>query len=260
MRSRFAVSPSRATWCALLMGAWVAIVSSSVQAAVSLPTTRVVFDGSRPDVSFMLGNDGPAERVTLWVDEGDPNQPPERSNAPFAVTPPLVRVEPNSHRAVRIARLASAKLPDDRESMFWLNVRGIAEANAKPTLGDQRMAITIRSRIKLFYRPQGLAGDPAQAADALRWRWQQEGADGTATLVISNPTPWHVSLNALQGQGQGQDWLAQLPAGTIAPLSETRLQLRGITPSPGQALPLQAQWIDDVGNPHPLQVSAQASP
>lgn len=258
MRSRFAGSPSRATWCALLMGAWVTIVSSSVQAAVLLPTTRVVFDGSRPDVSFTLGNDGPAERVTLWVDEGDPNQPPELSKAPFAVTPPLVRVEPNSQRAVRIARLANAKLPDDRESMFWLNVRGIAEGSLKPTPGDQRMAITIRSRIKLFYRPQGLIGDPAQAADALRWRWQQEGADGTATLVISNPTPWHVSLNALQGQGQ--DLLTQLPAGTIAPLSETRLQLRGITPSPGQALSLQAQWIDDVGNPHPLVVSAQASP
>lgn len=258
MRSRFAGSPSRATWCALLMGAWVAIVSSSVQAAVLLPTTRVVFDGNRSDVSMTLGNDGPAERVTLWVDEGDPNQPPELSKAPFAVTPPLVRVDTNSQRPIRIARLANAKLPADRESMFWLNVRGIAEGGAKSTPGDQKMAVTIRSRIKLFYRPQGLAGDPAQAADALHWRWQQDGPDGAATLVISNPTPWHVSLNALQGQGQ--DLLAQLPAGTIAPLSETRLQLRGITPSPGQALPLQAQWIDDVGNPHPLQVSAQASP
>jgi len=234
------------------------MVPFSGQAEVLLPSTRVVFDGSRSDVSMMLGNHGQAERVTVWVDEGDLNQSPEFSKAPFAVTPPLVRVDTNGQRPVRIVRLANAKLPDDRESMFWLNVRGIAERGVKAVPGSQRMAITIRSRIKLFYRPQGLAGDPAQAADALRWRWQQDGPNGAATLVISNQTPWHVSLNALQGQGQ--DLLAQLPAGTIAPLSETRLQLGGITPSPGQALPLQAQWIDDVGNPHPLQVSAQASP
>lgn len=254
MLRRFAGRASRAYGFALLVGA---MVSLSGQAAVLLPSTRVVFDGSQSDVSILLGNNGPAERVTLWVDEGDPNQPPETSQAPFAVTPPLVRVDTNSQRPVRIARLASAKLPADRESMFWLNVRGIAEGGAKPAPGDNQMAVTVRSRIKLFYRPKGLAGEPAQAPEALRWGWRQEGAGGAATLIIANPTPWHVSLNALQGQGR--DLIAELPAGTIAPFSEARLPLPGIVLKQGQALPLQVQWIDDVGNPHPLEVSAQAA-
>ncbi len=242
---------------ALLLAVGTAMASLSSQAAVLLPGTRVVFDGSRSDVSLTLGNDGPAERVTAWVDEGDANQPPETSKAPFAVTPPVVRVEANSQRSMRIARLSTARLPTDRESMFWLNVRGIAEGAKTPAPGDSQMAVTVRSRIKLFYRPQGLAGDPAQASAALRWRWQQGQSDSAATLVVENPTPWHVSLNALRGQGQ--DLVDQLPAGTIAPLSETHLQLRGISLSPGQALSLEGAWIDDQGNAHPLKVSAQAA-
>lgn len=257
MRWRFSGLPSALRARALLLAAGVAMASLSVQAAVLLPGTRVVFDGSRSDVSLTLGNDGPAERVTAWVDEGDPNQPPETSKAPFAVTPPVVRVEANSQRAMRIARLSTASLPTDRESMFWLNVRGIAEGTKTPAPGDSQMAITIRSRIKLFYRPQGLAGDPAQAPAALRWRWQQDQPSGVATLVVENPTPWHVSLNALRGQGG--DLVDQLPAGTIAPLSEARLQLRGISLSPGQALSLEGAWIDDLGNVHSLQISAQAA-
>lgn len=256
MFRRFAGCASRAHGYALVVGMWVAMMPSFGQAAVLLPSTRVVFDGSRSDVSFTLGNNGPAERVTLWVDEGDPNQPPETSQAPFAVTPPLVRVDTNSQRPVRIARLGHAKLPADRESMFWLNVRGIAEGGAKPAAGENQMAVTVRSRIKLFYRPQGLAGEPAQAPEALRWHWRQEAGGDTTTLVIANPTPWHVSLNTLQAQGQ--DLLTQLPAGTIAPFSEARVQLTGIPLSPGQALPLQAQWIDDFGNAHALPVSASA--
>jgi len=228
----------------------------SAQATIVLPSTRIVFDGSKSDVTLMLDNHGPAERVTIWVDEGDPKQPPEASNAPFAVTPPLVRVDTDGTRPARVVRLPDAKLPGDRESLFWLNVRGIAEGKDKLPADKNRMAITIRSRIKLFYRPPGLAGNSAQAAQALRWRWRQDPSSGTATLTIDNPTPWHVNLNALSLQGR--DLVKQLPAGTIAPFSEAPVQLRGIALSPGQALPLQLQWIDDTGNPHPLEVSAPA--
>ena len=254
MFRRFAARVSCAGGCAFVMGLVLASVTS--QAAVLLPSTRVVFDGKQSDVSVMLGNNGAPERVTLWVDEGDPNQPPETSQAPFAVTPPLVRVDTHSQRPVRIARLAKARLPADRESMFWLNVRGIAEGAATLAPGENQMAVTVRSRIKLFYRPPGLAGEPAQAPEALRWHWRQEAGGDAATLIIANPTPWHVSLNTLQAQGQ--DLLAQLPAGTIAPFSQARVQLTGMHLSSGQALPLQTQWIDDVGNPHALSVSATA--
>lgn len=247
----------RANWHSLMLGAWAIVVSLSGQAAILLPNTRAVFDGSRSDLLIRLGNEGPAERVTVWVDEGDQNTPPETSQAPFAVSPPVVRVDRDAQRPVRIVRLAQAKLPEDRESMFWLNVRGVPEGAARPASDQGQMAVTVRARIKLFYRPPGLAGGPGQAPEALRWQWQQGASGGEPTLVIHNPTPWYVSLNALEGQGQ--NLIARLPAGTIAPLCDTRVPLHGVILLTGQALRLQVRWIDDSGSTHPLEVFASAA-
>lgn len=104
--------------------------------------------------------------VQVWIDRGDPNSRADTANAPFLVTPPLVRIDPNKGQAFRVV-FTGAELPKDRESIFWFNLLDVpplpkdADANV--------MQVAYRSRIKLFYRPEGLAGNPVKAAESLTW-------------------------------------------------------------------------------------------
>lgn len=67
--------------------------------------------------------------------------------------PPLFRLKAGEQGFVRILR-SGKPLPEDRESMFWLNVKGIPAMDNEP---DKNMVqFAINSRIKLIYRPAAL--------------------------------------------------------------------------------------------------------
>jgi fimbrial chaperone protein len=48
------------------------------------------------------------------------------------------------------------QLPQDRESLFWMNVKAIPSMD-KSKLSDNTLQLAIISRIKLYYRPAKLA-------------------------------------------------------------------------------------------------------
>ncbi|MBZ4261768.1 fimbria/pilus periplasmic chaperone, partial [Mycobacterium tuberculosis] len=84
------------------------------------------------------------------------------ARVPVIVTPPLLRLDPQQHHGLRINSIG-APLPRDRESVFWLNVTSIAPT---PQGEVNKLQVNIKSKFKIFYRPNDLAGDPAKA-------WQQ---------------------------------------------------------------------------------------
>ncbi|EEQ16328.1 hypothetical protein yfred0001_34160 [Yersinia frederiksenii ATCC 33641] len=121
-----------------------------------------------------------------WIDNGDVNARPETLKVPFVLTPPINRVEPNKSQTLRISYTGTT-LPKDRESVFWLNVLEIpakADTNSK----QNYLQMAYRSRIKLFFRPQGLIGNPNDAAKSLVWTKVSGG------LKATNSTPFHISL------------------------------------------------------------------
>lgn len=56
------------------------------------------------------------------------------------------------------------------------------------------LQLAFRTRIKLFYRPAGLNGNPSEAPLALKWKW----AEGKSGLSVYNPTPYYVSFNSAE--------------------------------------------------------------
>ena len=92
-----------------------------------------------------------------------------------------------------------SKLPKDRESVFWFNLREIPPKSTKPNI----LTLAMQTRLKVFYRPLALKVDPM--ADTI------PGLD-TLTLsrdgdkyVVHNPTPYYVSFvearTSLKGKG-----------------------------------------------------------
>ncbi|CND17688.1 putative pili chaperone protein [Yersinia frederiksenii] len=159
----------------------------SVQASVVISGTRVIYPENQKEVTVKVTNMGSGPVVLQsWIDNGDVNARPETLKVPFVLTPPINRVEPNKSQTLRISYTGTT-LPKDRESVFWLNILEIpakADANSK----QNYLQMAYRSRIKLFFRPQGLIGNPNDAAKSLVWTKVSGG------LKATNSTSFHISL------------------------------------------------------------------
>ncbi len=98
------------------------------------------------------------------------------------ITPPLFRLEAGKKASIRIVR-SGLPVPEDRESLLWLNVKGIPATDGSE--GKNTMQIAINSKIKLIYRPAALQGQtPESSAEKLKWNLTAKG------LQVNNPTPF----------------------------------------------------------------------
>jgi len=178
--------PPLRRWPLLLSLALMAIACGPAQAGIVLNNTRVVFDGSKQEVSVTVSNPTAQHyAVQAWINtEADD----DTQATPFMATPPLFRLDSRQEQSVRILDVG-ARLPGDRESLFYVNVQ---EIPASRDSDDNVLKVALRTRIKMFYRPPGLPGSALQAGGQLQWSLQRE--NGRRTLQVDNPTPYHVSF------------------------------------------------------------------
>lgn len=164
-----------------------------VAAEVVLGSTRVVYPASEREVALRMSNVGERPSlVQVWIDEGDPASTPDTSTAPFLLTPPIARIDPQGNQRVRIRHSGEA-VAQDRESVYWINMLEVPPVVSAEDRGNQ-LHVLVRSRIKLFYRPAGLPGRADEAAQAIRWTLSPTGDGAGWTLHGDNPTPYHVSF------------------------------------------------------------------
>lgn len=207
------------------------LMLGQAQASIVITGTRVVYDASQREVTVKLNNDGAAPMlVQSWIDEGNAEATPDTSSAPFVLTPPIARIDPSKGQALRIRFTGQKALPQDKESLFWLNVLEVPPASAE---GQNRLKIAFRSRVKLFYRPAGLPSNPTQAAEQLQWRLQRSGAD--SLLECRNDSPYYVSLGKVSVSAGGQTVSPTLDINSsiLAPGERKQIPLKGIAASAG---------------------------
>lgn len=209
-------------------------VSQAEGGGLSLSQTRVVFEGMDKSAKVTLNNQ--SDRVYLINSRVLPTSDATRQVTemmPFMVTPPLFRLEKESRNTVLIAKNDTSKLPTDRESVFYLSFLAIpAVSNAREVNTDAGMTATqvslgIRTVIKLFYRPSGLAMPATAAPEKLTFAQQ-----GTQ-LTVKNPTPYYVTLAQLMLDGRTVNVREQ--GAMIAPFSEEIYAVNG-------ALAKQIHW------------------
>ncbi|MEG1212043.1 MAG: molecular chaperone [Leclercia sp.] len=161
--------------------------SLSAQAGVVMGGTRVVYPQGQREVAFSITNmekDTPY-LIQSWVENADSEN---KSTPPFVVTPTLFRLDAEQKNTLRISYLGTP-LPADRESVFWLNVKNIAPTSKA---NSNKLQINVKSKFKIFYRPAGLKGDPAQAYKQLTFT-----CNGNK-LTVHNPSPWFVSFSRVK--------------------------------------------------------------
>ncbi|MGG8090086.1 fimbria/pilus periplasmic chaperone [Klebsiella aerogenes] len=138
----------------LLAGLFIAM--QPAHAGVVIFGTRVVYPAEKQEVVVQLMNHGArSSLVQSWIDDGNTSLPPEKINVPFLLSPPVARITGNSGQQLRIKKLAN-KLPANKESLFYLNVLDIPP-NTPGSEGANTLRFAMQNRIKLFYRPKGIA-------------------------------------------------------------------------------------------------------
>jgi P pilus assembly chaperone PapD len=217
-------------------------------ANVLITGTRVIFPAKAGEVTVRLSNQNTTPAlVEAWIDRGNPEVTPDKVDTPFLITPPLFRMDPHKDQNLRII-FTQEPLPADRESLFWLNVLEVPPKPSGPDAGDKNyLQLAIRSRLKLFYRPEGL-GDPADAPSKLAFK---AVADGKGyTLAVHNPSPFYITITTAKLEVAGKSYASE--PGMIAPFSDQHLVVRDLQQAPAAGTTVRFASINDYGATTPF--------
>lgn len=130
------------------------IASLCSYAALQPDRTRIVFNAN--DKATSLRVDNRSDKLPYLAYSWLENEKGEKSDDLLVALPPIQRLEPKATTQVRIVKQAStAKLPGDRETLFFYNMREIPPSPEKNS-GHAVLQVAIQSRIKVFWRPSAL--------------------------------------------------------------------------------------------------------
>lgn len=161
------------------------LATQSAFAAISLDRTRVIYDGSQKSLSLNVSNENKHLPYLAqgWIEDAQGN----KISSPLTVLPPVQRIEPGAKSQVKVQGLPAASLlAQDRESLFYFNLREIPPRTDKPNT----LQIALQTRIKLFYRPKSLMTNTGDTP----WQEKITLTKQGDSYVVNNPTPYFVTL------------------------------------------------------------------
>ncbi len=186
--------------CAALV---LALISQNCFAGgVALSSTRIIYDGSKKEASLTVNNKSTTNEFLIqsWIDDVNGNK-----KTPFIITPPLFKLGPTKNNVLRIVNTSGA-LPQDRESVYWVNVKSIP-ATSEDAEGKNVLQIAVRTRLKLFYRPAGLKGSSMEG-----WSKLQFSRTGPNQIKVDNPSAFNLTFNKFYINGRNLEKAGMVPA------------------------------------------------
>lgn len=162
-------------------------LSHDANAAVGLDRTRVIFDGGKDATSVNITNNNTQLPYLAqgWIED----EAGKKITSPLIVLPPVQRLEPGKQSQMKVQALPAAKtLPQDRETVYYFNLREIPPRSDKPNT----LQIALQTRIKLFYRPQAIT--PTQQDLSNPWQEKLTLTREGDRYQVNNPTPYYVTL------------------------------------------------------------------
>lgn len=182
-------------------------------AAFSLNATRYIYESDKHNVSVTVSNNADkAFGGQVWIENST------QGNGVYMVPqPPFFKVGAGQKQVVRILK-TNSNLPEDRESLFFLNVQEIPpKPEAKD--GSNVLSIAMNTKVKLIYRPQSIKNGRQNAEKQLRL----EQRDGKTWL--KNPTPYYFAVVKVTHNGKDVNLSekAKMDIARLAPFSDVPL-------------------------------------
>jgi len=200
------------------------LVSGVSQAAVVMNASRIVMEGTfEKTITFDNTSENP---FIVQIEPENVRQPD------FIAMPPIFKIKERGGQTVKI-RLLSSTLPQDKESLFYLNFTQIPGLK-KSESDDSRLNIIVKSRLKIIYRPKSVDAFSAKEERNVSYSIQN------GKLVISNNSPNVLSIREIQN---GKHIIAENL--TLKPGDTFSKDIKGNSLSG----PLHAVMISDYGTP-----------
>ncbi|WYX00973.1 molecular chaperone [Proteus vulgaris] len=204
-------------------------------AGFGLETTRVVYNESNNNEGFVAFNSDKNTNYLLqsWVEDLN-----GKLTQDFVITPPLIKLIAQQKNTLQVTK--NTILPNDIESMYWINVKFVAPSNENL---ENVLRYSMTNRIKLIYRPQSLKNaNIEKEIKTLNWNIKNEN------LVVSNKSPYFINIGKLIIDGKE---IENIPS-FLLPKSETTINVGKTLPSNKK---IELFYIDDFGKSLPVEFS-----
>lgn len=171
------------------------------KAGIMANMTRIIYHQGDKERSVLLANTNKYPVIVQsWVDHGEADP---QAETPFVVLASIFHLPAQKIQAIRMVYNGD-HLPDDRESVFWLNLYEIPPNLHQQALNQNnaKVSLAMNTQLKLFYRPKKLADFPAKLADKITFTLQQK--DQEWVLICKNSSPFHISFSQIVFDSQHQ--------------------------------------------------------
>lgn len=206
-------------------------------AVVNVEGTRAVFNSGDNVISMRLVNSGNEPSVVqIWTDDGDPLANPQDSRTPVIALPPVFSIQPGEIKSVKLQLVSPDKILKDRESLYWLNIYQIPP-RSKMDAAEQHVFLPLRFRLKVFIRPENIP--VPEEEDGKKLIFSVIDVNDKETLLIKNPTPWHMNIGELNIDGEIFGGLV------VSPYSDSQMTLSNRSK---KAKAIEYSIINDDGN------------
>jgi len=202
----------RNTLCAIFASTALLISSLACAGGITLGGTRVVYPTNSKQVSISVRNTSEKSNflVQSWIEQAD-----GKKTSDFFVTPPLYASGPGQENTLRLMYIGQTPRTD-RETLYYFNTKAIPAVDKEKFTGKNFLMLTAITRIKLFFRPEGLMPSVDKAPGELTFK------RGDNSLIINNPTPYYITLARLKLGDQELEDTMVAPKGSITlPLKTT---------------------------------------
>ncbi|WEJ89519.1 MAG: molecular chaperone [Klebsiella huaxiensis] len=198
-------------------------------AGMLIEKTRVIYHEGEVTQSVNIMNVNPYPTfVQTWVDLGEVNNFKQSASSPFVLIPPIFNLRPNEIKSVRVI-FNGQKLPTDRESLYWINIYEVPAIKEAPGI-DKYLLMSMKTQLKLIYRPKNLTGNVNDAGNSVSCSLKQ---DNHLSLTCRNNSGYVLSYNDIIVNIQGKYYKASADLDLmIKPFSESFFSLIPISVEP----------------------------
>ena len=237
------MSMKKKSGCGWIAAMALTVLTGYAQAGVSLDRTRIIITEKESSSSANLSNTSPdiPFLAQSWVEDAEGH----KITSPLMVLPPLQRINGGQKGIARVTKTGAVNsLPQDRESLFYLNVREIPPKPNKPNM----LQLAMQSRIKLFYRPAAII--PTSKNEI--WQNQVVFQKSGSTMTVQNPTPYYVTIIGLTNSAGSK--ITRFPGVMVAPKSSLDFAV-----TDGAVSAFSMMYVNDYGGHPELKFSCSGS-
>ncbi|HGN9136508.1 TPA: molecular chaperone, partial [Providencia stuartii] len=204
----------------ILLFSLTSISAYSASNGVGLNATRIIYNQGESSTSIGARNNTDINYLARFL--VTKNVDGTKSDTPFMVTPPLIKVDSGKSQEVKI-HIKPNNLPTDRESVFYFSATMIPATNGP--INGTMLNIGYNNVIKLFYRPKNLSISQKEASEKL-------SIESTSTgIKVINNSPYFISFSKLSVNGVKIDLSMKKRNTMIAPFDSFNY----IAPSNGRS-------------------------